>query len=84
MHEMKVLTVRDVSFTDDSGREVSGQQLWLTAPIADSGWRHGFEVLKLWISDGSPLSDMVAILGPNDVVRIEFNRRGKPQQIVLA
>lgn len=81
MHEMKVLTVRDVSFTDDSGKQVSGQQLWLTAMIADPAWRDGFEVLKLWISNGSILEGIVSSLHSGDRIMVEFNRRGKPQSI---
>lgn len=81
MNEMKVLTVRDVSFTDDHGKNVSGQQLWLIAPTAEAGW-NGWEVLKLWISDDSPLATVVSNLKHDDVVMVEFNRRGKPAQIV--
>lgn len=84
MHEMKVLTVREVSFKDDSGKNVSGQQLWLTAAINDPAWRDGFEILKLWIADGTRLETIVSTLKVNDVVMVQFNRRGKPEDIVLA
>lgn len=81
MNEMKVLTVRDVSFKDDAGKQVSGQQLWLIGETAEVGW-NGWEVLKLWIPDGNPLEGIVADLKHDDVVLVEFNRRGKPQNIV--
>lgn len=82
MNEMKVLTVRDVSFKDDNGKQVSGQQLWVTAPIADPAWRDGFEILKIWIDDGSTLEPAVSDLKAGDLIMVEFNRRGKPQTIV--
>ena len=81
MNEMKVLTVRDVSFTDDRGKEVSGQQLWLIDPTNEAGW-NGWEVLKLWIPDDSPLRQVVCDLKHDDMILVEFNRRGKPAQIV--
>lgn len=83
MNEMKVLTVRDVFFEDNNGKQVSGQQLWLIAPTAEEGW-NGWEVLKLWIADGSPLEAVVSNLKHDDTVMVEFNRRGKAQQIVPA
>lgn len=83
MHEFKVLTVRDINFVDDRKNEVSGQQLWLCGQTADDGW-NGWEVLKLWIPDGSPLEQAVSQLKHDDIVLIEFNRRGKPQTIVPA
>lgn len=83
MNEMKVLTVRDVSFKDDNGKQVSGQQLWLIGATAEDGW-NGWEVLKLWIPDGNPLESIVSELKHDDDVLVEFNRRGKAQNIVRA
>lgn len=81
MNEMKVLTVRTVSFVDDAGTRISGQQLWLVGPTAENGW-NGWEVMKAWIADGSPLEVAVSELRHDDEVLVEFNRRGKIQSIV--
>lgn len=83
MNEMKVLTVRDVSFKDDAGKLVSGQQLWLIGETTENGW-NGWEVMKAWIPDGSPLENVVSELCHDDVVMVEFNRRGKIQSIAKA
>ena len=80
MNEFKVLTVRDISFTDDRGKEVSGMQLWVCGETADKEW-NGWEVVKIWIPDGHVLEGIVASLKHDDLIFIEFNRRGKPQKI---
>lgn len=80
MDEFRVLTVRDLNFKDDTGNQVAGQQLWLCGQTQDPGW-NGWEVLKVWIPDGHELSSTVAELRHDDVILIEFNRRGKPRSI---
>ena len=80
MVEFKVLTVRDVSFKDDKGKQVEGMQLWLSTPNSDAGWR-GMEILKLWISSDSPFVDTVDALQADQTLRISFNRYGKPNEM---
>jgi hypothetical protein len=83
MNEFKVLTVRDVSFIDDHGKEVTGKQLWLCGETVDTGW-NGWEVIKLWFPRGHQLEGVVSGLKHDDLVYIDFNRRGKPQTIEVA
>ena len=80
MLEFKVLTVRDVSFTDDSGKQVEGLQLWCSFPSDAPGWR-GLEVAKFWIPSGSIFVNTVDVLKPGDLLNITFNRFGKPSSI---
>lgn len=80
MVEFKVLTVRDVSFKDDAGKQVEGMQLWCSAPSDSPGWR-GVEVLKIWISADSIFVNTVDVLKPGDLLNITFNRFGKPSSI---
>jgi len=80
MKEFKVLTVRDVSFTDDSGKQVQGLQLWCSSPSDAPGWR-GVEVLKIWIPSDSIHVSTVDALRPDDLLHIIFNRYGKPDSI---
>ena len=82
MYEFEVLTVRDLDFEDNSGKNVSGMQLWLIGSSADVAW-NGWEVVKLWIPDGHILESVVVQLKRGDNVRIQFDRRGKPIQIEL-
>lgn len=80
MVEFKVLTVRDVSFRDDTGKQVEGMQLWCSAPSDSPGWR-GIEILKIWIPADSIFVDTVNMLKPGMVLDITFNRYGKPSSI---
>ncbi len=80
MFDFKVLTVRDLDFTDDQGRRVKGQQLWLLGPTKDPQW-NGYEVLKVWIADGNPLETIVSQLRLDDNIQVTFDRRGKPLDI---
>ena len=82
MNKFKVLTVRDVEFTDDNDKVVKGMQLWVCGESAEEGW-NGWEVAKIWVLDGGKLEDIVAKLKHDDEVMIEFNRRGKAVQIEL-
>lgn len=80
MVEFKVLTVRDVSFTDSSGKQVEGLQLWCSSPSDAPGWR-GIEVLKIWIPSDSIFVNTVDALKPGQILDITFNRFGKPSSI---
>lgn len=81
MYEFKVLTVRDLDFKDNDNRPVIGQQLWVLGESADPAW-NGWEVVKIWIPDGSPLETIVAQLRLNDMISVKFDRRGKPMEII--
>ena len=81
-YKFEVLTVRDINFKDDQGKEVTGYQLWLLEASQDPKW-HGYEVTKLWIPCGSPLESSVQQLRHGDQVNIVFNRRGKAESINL-
>lgn len=81
MYQFKVLTVRDLDFMDNNNRPVKGQQLWVLGESAEPAW-NGWEVAKIWIPDGSPLEVIVSQLRLNDVISVQFDRRGKPMQIV--
>lgn len=83
MNKFKVLTVKDVEFTDDHDKLVKGMQLWLCGETDEEAW-HGWEVLKIWVPDGSPLEDIVAMLKHDDEIMVEFNRRGKAVKVELA
>ena len=80
MIQFKVLTVRDVSFKDDSGKQVEGLQLWCSCPSDSPGWR-GIEIVKIWIPADSIFVDLVDSLKPDTVLGITFNRFGKPANI---
>lgn len=82
MYDFEVLTVRDLDFEDNSGKSVSGMQLWLIGGSAEPAW-NGWEVVKLWIPDGHKLESDVAQLKRGDNIRVQFDRRGKPIQIEL-
>lgn len=83
MYECKVLTVRSLDFDDSQGRPVKGMQLWVLGESVEPQW-NGWEVSKHWIPDGSPLTGFVSQLRLNDMIRITFDRRGKPLSIVMA
>lgn len=76
----EVLTVRDVSFIDDRNKQVTGMQIWCGASSSEPGW-NGYEVTKFWIPDGHKLETIAASLKRGDVIRIQFDRRGKPFEI---
>lgn len=76
----EVLTVRDVKFTDDKNKQVSGMQIWCGAPSSDPNW-NGYEVTKFWIPDGHRLEGIAVSLKRGDQIRIQFDRRGKPFEI---
>lgn len=82
MNKFKVLTVKDVEFTDDHDKLVKGMQLWLCGETDEEAW-NGWEVVKVWVPDGSPLEDIVSMLKHDDEVLVEFNRRGKAYKIDL-
>lgn len=83
MNGFKVLTVRDVEFTDDRDKLVKGMQLWVCGETEDEVW-NGWEVIKIWVPEGSSLEDIVAMLKHDDQILIDFNRRGKAVKIELA
>lgn len=81
MYTYKVLTVRDLDFLDDNKRPVKGQQLWVLGESADPAW-NGWEVVKIWIPDGHPMETIVCQLRLDDMIEVQFDRRGKPTHIV--
>lgn len=81
MYDFKVLTVRDLDFLDDNKRPVKGQQLWVLGKSVDPQW-NGYEVVKIWIPDGNPLETVVSQLRLDDNIKVQFDRRGKPVEIV--
>lgn len=78
----EVLTVRDLDFLDQDKRPVKGMQLWLIRDTDEKEW-NGWEVLKVWIPDGSKLEEVVVSLHRGDQIEIQWNRRGKPENILL-
>lgn len=78
--KFEVLTVRDLDFKDDRGKDVVGMQLWLIRETDEKGW-NGYEVLKVWISDGHRCESAVAELKRGDLIVISWDRRGKPVEI---
>ena len=81
-YQFEVLTVRDLDFQDQSGKDVSGMQLWIIGATTEKSW-NGYEVSKLWIPSGSVLESNVAQLKRGDQINVTFNRRGKPETIDL-
>lgn len=79
-YQFEVLTVRDIHFKDNDGREVSGYQLWVVGPTEEKSW-NGYEVVKFWINSGSRLESIVQQVRKGDMVNITFNRRGKIETI---
>ena len=80
MYKYKVLTVRDLDFLDDNKRPVKGQQVWVLGESADPQW-NGWEVVKIWIPDGHSMETVVSQLQLNDMIEVQFDRRGKPVTI---
>ena len=71
----QIVSHRDLDFTDDSGNQVKGVQLFMCRPCKERGW-HGLEVSKFFIREGSEvLSKPLPEPGTN--VQIGFNRYGK-------
>lgn len=81
-YQFEVLTVRDLDFKDQSGKDVSGMQLWVIGATTEKSW-NGNEVSKMWIPAGSALESNVAQLKRGDQINVTFNRRGKPETIEL-
>lgn len=81
-YQFEVLTVRDLDFKDQSGKDVSGMQLWCIGATTEKSW-NGWEVTKLWIPSGSALESNVMQLKRGDQINVTFNRRGKPETIDL-
>lgn len=81
-YQFEVLTVRDLDFQDQSGKDVSGMQLWVIGATNDKSW-NGYEVVKLWIPSGTALEATVVQLKRGDQINVTFNRRGKPETIDL-
>ena len=83
MAKSKVLGVHDVKFTDDkTGELVVGRQLWLLTPTKDPAW-NGNAVEKLWFRDDDERYDMVGSLAYGTELMIEYNRKGKPEELVV-
>ena len=80
MYMYKVLTVRDLDFLDDNNRPVKGQQLWCLGESSDPQW-NGWEVVKIWIPDGHSMETVVSQLKLDDMIEVQFDRRGKPVNI---
>lgn len=79
-YQFEVLTVRDLDFQDQSGKDVAGMQLWVIGATEEKAW-NGYEVTKLWIPSGSRLESTVLQLRRGDQINVTFNRRGKPETI---
>lgn len=83
MAKSKVLTVRDLSFSDErTGELIEGRQLWLLTPTKDPDW-NGYEVEKVWLKINHELYETVGQLRHGMEVMIDYNRKGKPEDIVI-
>lgn len=80
--QFRVLTVRDLDFLDDRDRPVKGMQLWLIRETDEKAW-NGYEVLKVWIPEGSRCEADVVQLKHDDLIEVTWNRKGKPERIQL-
>lgn len=83
MNEFKVLAVKDLNFVNDQGEKVAGLQFWILGQTADPSWITGTETMKIWIPYGHQLEATVRGLRSGDSVWINFNHRGKIQQLSL-
>lgn len=83
MNIFKVLAIKHVSFTDDQGNYVEGDQLWLVGETKDPVW-NGREVLKVWLPVGSEIAKILDEIDNDFMVIVEFNRRGKALSIEVA
>lgn len=83
MAKSKVLSVKHVSFVDDkSGELIVGRQLWLLTPTKDPEW-NGNAVEKLWFPEKHELYDTVGGLTYGTELLIEYNRKGKPEELIV-
>lgn len=83
MAKSKVLAVKNVKFKDDNtGELVVGRQLWLLTPTRDPEW-NGNAVEKLWFKEDHEYYNMVAGLTYGTDLMIEYNRKGKPEDLVV-
>ena len=81
-YRFKVLTVRDLDFTDDHNKAIKGMQIWVIGETADIAW-NGYEIVKIWIPDGHKLESVAASLKHDDEIEVSYDRRGKPTEIEL-
>lgn len=84
MNEFKVLAVKDVNFVNDQDEQIQGLQFWILGQTTDSSWITGTETMKIWIPYGHQLEVTVRSLRSGDSVWINFNNRGKIQQLSLS
>ena len=83
MAKSKVLAVKNVKFNDEkTGELVVGRQLWLLTPTRDPEW-NGNAVEKLWFKEDHDLYGMVGGLTYGTDLMIEYNRKGKPEELVV-
>lgn len=83
MAKSKVLAVKNVKFTDDkTGELVVGRQLWLLTPTKDPEW-NGNAVEKLWFKEDDSRYEMVGGLTCGTELLIEYNRKGKPEELMV-
>jgi hypothetical protein len=84
MQECKVLGIKKVDFTDQStGQQITGDQLWVLSDTRDPVW-NGREVIKIWVPSGCDMSAKLPQLENDDIILVEFNRRGKAIAFDLA
>lgn len=76
MKTYKVLTIRELNFMDQTGKPVSGYQVWLETQTDETGW-NGYEILKIWVARGSRLESVVVSLIRGDELTISFTQRGR-------
>ena len=82
MYRFRVLTVRDLDFTDDHDKRIKGMQIWVIGETTDIAW-NGYEIVKIWIPDGHQLASVASILKHDDEIEVSYDRRGKPTDIQL-
>lgn len=82
MSKSKVLAVKNVKFTDEQGVLIIGRSLFLHTPTLDPDW-NGFSVDKLWFPETDTRYSFVGTLRPGQELLIEYNRKGKPEEMVL-
>lgn len=83
MAKSKVLAVKNVKFTDESSGElIVGRQLWLLTPTRDPEW-NGNAVEKLWFREDHELYGLVGSLEYGSELMIEYNRKGKPEELMV-
>lgn len=83
MANSKVLAVKNVKFTDQStGELIIGRSLFLHTPTLDPDW-NGYSVDKLWFPETDSRYGFVGSLKPGDELMIEYNRKGKPEEMLV-